>query len=82
MIPMKKNILHLFILTLVCFSGLIYANIGVEPPAPTSRPGGGGGDTGTPGAPASSIDMQVFLLVIVAILMIVYFARKYKTQKL
>lgn len=82
MIPMKKKIFNFLLLSFVCFSGLVYANVGVEPPAPTSRPGGLGGDTGTVGAPAAALDMYVYILAIVAILMIVYFARKFKTQKL
>lgn len=47
-----------------------------EPPAP----GGQGGDGY--GSQASPIDMYVYVLGIVAILIIAYFARKYKTQKI
>lgn len=80
---MKKNILRLLSFTYLFISGLLFAGNEVPPP-PTmaSRPGGGGGDTGTPGAAASPIDMYVYVLVIAAILMIVYFAKKYKTQKI
>lgn len=50
------------------------------------QPGGGTapgvpGATG-PGKVASPIDMYVYILAIAAILMIVYFAKKYKTQKI
>lgn len=43
-----------------------------EAPAP---PGGGGGGVG-PGAISSPIDMYVYILAVVAILFMVYFARK------
>jgi hypothetical protein len=79
---MKKNILRLFILTYFLFSGFLYAGNDVPQPPAMARPGGGGGDTGTPGAVASPIDMYVYVLAIAAILMIVHFAKKYKTQKI
>ncbi len=43
-----------------------------SPPAP---PGGGGGGVG-PGAPASPIDMYVYVLGLVAVLLIAYYTKK------
>lgn len=79
---MKKNILRLFILTYVLFSGFLYAGNEVPQPPMMARPGGTGGSTGTPGVAASPIDMYVYVLVVAAVLMIAYFAKKYKTQKI
>lgn len=80
---MKKNILRLYILTYFLFSGFLYAGNEMPPPPSTmARPGGGGGDTGTVGAVSSPIDMYVYILAITAILLIAYFAKKYKTQKI
>ncbi|UMQ40036.1 signal peptidase [Chryseobacterium sp. Y16C] len=78
---MKKSILRFLSFTYLLFSGLLFAENEVPTP-PTARPGGTGGDTGTPGAQASPIDMYVYVLAIVAILTIVYFAKKYKSQKI
>lgn len=50
--------------------------INAQPP----NPGGGTGPVG-PGAPASPIDMYVYVLGIVAIGFIVYFTKKYKSVK-
>ena len=44
------------------------------------QPGGVGGNGN--GRPTSPIDMYVYVLAIAAIFMIVYFAKKYKTQKI
>ncbi|MCU7619152.1 hypothetical protein NZ698_18385 [Chryseobacterium sp. PBS4-4] len=44
------------------------------------QPGGVGGNGY--GRPASPIDTYVYILAIAAILMIFYFAKKYKTQKI
>lgn len=46
------------------------------------RPGGTGGDTGTPGAQSIPVDMYVYVLAVAAIMLIAFFARKYKTQKI
>lgn len=46
------------------------------------NPPGGGGTVGPGAQPTSPIDMYVYVLGIAAILMIVYFAKKYKTQKI
>lgn len=68
---------RIYLLTLIfCFQ----IGFSQEPCPPGQICGGVGGDGF--GKPASPIDMHLYLLVIVAILMIVYFARKFKTQKL
>jgi len=51
--------------------------INAQPP----DPGGGGGGTG-PGNPASPIDMYVYVLGAIALLFVVFFAKKYKIQKI
>lgn len=51
--------------------------INAQPP----NPGGGAGGVG-PGAPASPIDMYVYALSVVAILFIVFFSVKNKSQKI
>lgn len=72
---LQKISLSFLFLSSLCF----FAQGTPENPPP---PGGGTGVTGTGSAPNVPIDMHLYLLVIVAILMIVYFARKFKTQKL
>ena len=47
--------------------------------APPPPPGGGGGPT-TPGAPASPIDMYIIVLISLAIILTLYFAKNYKKQ--
>lgn len=49
--------------------------VNAQPP----RPGGGGV---TPGSAASPIDMYVYVLSIVAVIFIVFFTKKYKSQKI
>ncbi|UZT96922.1 signal peptidase [Chryseobacterium fluminis] len=44
-------------------------------------PGGGGGGTG-PGVPSAPIDMYVYALGTVAVLLIAFFTKKYKNQKI
>ncbi|WBV59775.1 signal peptidase [Chryseobacterium camelliae] len=51
-----------------------------QTPTNPNPPGGVGG--GTPGAQASPIDMYVYVLGIVAMLLIVFFTKKYKSQKI
>ena len=46
---------------------------------PSTPPGGGAGGT-TPGAQASPIDDYLFLLIPLAVVMIIYFAKKYRKQ--
>lgn len=71
----KKISLTLFVL----FSGFLFS----APPAPDPGDGGGSGGVGGvgPGAPGTSpIDMYVYVLVIFAILALMYFGKKFKTQ--
>lgn len=51
------------------------------PPGVTCTGGSGVGGNGY-GSQASPIDMYVYVLAAAAIFMIVYFAKKYKTQKI
>jgi len=77
---MKK--IKKFILPSILFflSVFVYA----QPPGTGSTPPGAPGIPGSvgPGKQASPIDMYVYILAIAAVLMIVYFAKKYKTQKI
>ena len=66
----NKVILFLFFVS--------YSAIFAENP-PTLPAPGDGGDTGTPGAPTSPIDMYLYLLVIVAVGFMVYY--HHKTRK-
>lgn len=76
---MKKIKKAVVPLVLFLFSMLGYAQV----PCPTCPTGGGGTGGTTPGARQSvPIDMYVYILAIAAILMIVYFAKRYKTQKI
>jgi len=76
---MKKFIKSTILLVVFFFAKVWYAQV----PCPTCPPGGGGVGGTNPGARQSvPIDMYVFFLAIAAILMIVYFAKKYKTQKI
>lgn len=61
---------------------LVFANE-VMPPAPVGRPGTGqgGGGVGPGVRPASPIDLYVYVLAIVAMLFIVYYARRTSTIK-
>lgn len=68
----------LFSLLVLLFSFLGFA----QPPCPTCPPGSGGAGGTTPGAQSVPVDMYVYVLVFAAILMIVYFAKKYRTQKI
>jgi hypothetical protein len=78
---MKK--INKFILPSVLFflSVFVYG----QPPGTGTPPGPTGpgipGSVG-PGRQASPIDMYIYVLAVAAILMIVYFAKKYKTQKI
>lgn len=69
----------IFYLTLTLFCVLINAQ--TEEPCPPGVTCDGVGGNGY-GRAASPIDMYVYVLAIVAILAIVYFAKKYKTQKI
>ena len=63
------------VITAILFFAVLFTN--AQPP----NPGGGVGGT-TPGQQASPIDMYVYVLAIIAISMIVYFAKKFKIQKI
>ncbi|WP_439480608.1 signal peptidase [Chryseobacterium aquaticum] len=67
---MRNKILHL---ATSFFCLLLKAEL---PPQPGGQGGNGYGNQ------ASPIDMYVYVLGIVAILIIAYFAKKYKTQKI
>ena len=69
---------RLFLIVLLSSYSIILAQLPSQP----TPPGGGTGTTGT-GAPASSIDMYVLGLGIVAIMMILFYTfRKQKLQKI
>lgn len=68
---MKNKLLYI---TVILFSFVVRAE--ELPPMP-----GGSGGNGY-GSQASPIDMYVYFLATAAILMIVYFAKKYKTQRI
>ncbi|ASW74803.1 signal peptidase [Chryseobacterium piperi] len=53
--------------------------VNAQPPRPGEEGGGGGV---TPGGAASPIDMYVYALSIVAVTFIVFFTKKYKSQKI
>ncbi len=72
----RKKILVLisFTLSVICFGA---------PPCPgCTDPGTGGAGGTTPGAPASPIDMYIYILIIFAFIATGYFAKKYKVQKI
>ena len=71
------NKLLLSLLTLVFCVDLYKA----PPPPPVTNPGGSGGPV-TPGAPSSSIDMYLFVLLGIAILLAFVYAKKFKTNKI
>ncbi|CAA7390255.1 MULTISPECIES: signal peptidase [Chryseobacterium] len=50
--------------------------VNAQPP----DPGGGTGPVG-PGAPSSPIDMYVYGLAIISVLLIAFYTKKYKNQK-
>lgn len=57
---------------------LVNAQPGGGPPG---GGGGGGGGVG-PGAPASPIDMYVYVLGIIAVMFIAFFTKKYSSNKI
>ena len=74
---MRNKILYL---TMMLFCVLLNAQTTEEPCPPGVVCGGVGGNGY--GSQASPIDMYIYVLATAAILMIVYFAKKYKTQKI
>ncbi|SEW38300.1 hypothetical protein SAMN05421841_2449 [Chryseobacterium wanjuense] len=51
--------------------------VNAQPP----NPGSGGGGVG-PGAPASPIDMYVYVLGMIAVMFIAFFTKKYSSNKI
>ena len=79
---MKKFILRPLIFIYIFTSSLLFAEDVPMPPTATNRPGGPGGDTGTQGSQSIPVDMYVYVLAIVAIMLIVFYTKKYKAQKI
>lgn len=78
---MKNNTNRLILSAFFIFVSLL---VSAQPGGSGNGPGSGGGSTG-PGAqepPSSPIDMYVYALSIVAVLFIVFFTNKYKSQKI
>ena len=69
-----KSITKYIVLSLVFLSNLIMAQ---APQCPTCGAGGT-----TPGKQSIPVDMYVYVLAVVAILMVVFFAKKDKSQKI
>lgn len=65
-----------FINKTLLFALLIVTTLLRAQDIPSPPPGGGGGGGVGPGAPASPIDMYVYVLGFVAILFIVYYSKK------
>jgi len=74
-----RNINKLFLLLFIFSISLFYAQGGL--PTTPVNPGEGEGTTGT-GAQSIPVDMYVYVLAILAVLMVVFFAKKYKSQKI
>ncbi|KQT21801.1 hypothetical protein ASG31_00180 [Chryseobacterium sp. Leaf404] len=72
-----KIITKYIFLALVLLSNFILAQ---TPQCPTCGTGGGGGTT--PGKQSIPVDMYVYVLAAVAVMMVVFFAKKYKSQKI
>ena len=71
------NKLFLFVLTITSFVSILAQG----PISPPGTPGGGAPGGTTPGAQSIPVDMYTYVLAIVAITMIVFFTKKYKSQK-
>ena len=66
-------------LFLILLSSASVLNLYAQPSTP---PGGGAPGGTTPGAQSIPVDMYVYVLAILAVLMVVFFAKKYKSQKI
>ena len=75
-----KIITNFFLVTFFLLIGVL---INAAPPCPTCPPGSGGGGGGgtTPGAPASPIDMYIYILALAAVLFIAYYAKKMQKKE-
>lgn len=71
-----RNINKLFSLLFVLSVSLFYAQLPNQPVPPT-----GTGTTGT-GSQSIPVDMYVYVLAAVAVMLLVFFAKKYKSQKI
>lgn len=69
-----KTIINKLIFT---FFFLTILFVAAQPP----NPGGGAGGT-TPGAPSAPIDMYVYLLAVIAIMLIIFFSKRYAPKKI
>lgn len=74
-----KTLNKLLLLLIVVFS--TNAALAQDPTDPPPNPGGGGGGT-TPGSQSIPVDMYVYVLAIIAIMLIVFYTKKYKAQKI
>ena len=72
-----KNINKLIYILAVFTNLLLGAQLVPQPVDPTT----GGGVTGT-GSQSIPVDMYVYVLAVVAIMLVVFFAKKYKSQKI
>ncbi|MBD8083358.1 signal peptidase [Chryseobacterium caseinilyticum] len=73
-----RNINKLFSLLFILSTSVFYAQ-GL--PTTPVTPGEGEGTTGT-GAQSIPVDMYVYVLAAVAVMLLVFFAKKYKSQKI
>ena len=58
-----------------------YTLVSAGPSQPTNPGGGSTGGSGT-GAPAAPVDMYVYILGIIAIMLIIFFSKKYTPKKI
>lgn len=67
---------------ILAFFSLLAILFYAQPPCPTCPPGSGGAGGSTPGSKATSpIDMYVYILVIIGILFIAYYAKRIKASR-
>lgn len=68
-----------FLALVITLSALI--KVTAQPGGSGPPPDGGGGGT-TPGVQSIPVDMYVYALAVLAIMLVVFFAKKYKSQKI
>ncbi|KQS93708.1 hypothetical protein [Chryseobacterium sp. Leaf394] len=73
-----KNINKVLSVLFLMAISLVYGQEGLPEPV---DPGGGQGTGGT-GAQSIPVDMYVYVLAVVAVMLLVFFAKKYKSQKI